>query len=274
MEIDANTSLYAVFGDPVSHSLSPIMHNEAFSHVGHNGIYLAFRIKEIGHAISAVRALDIQGISITLPHKVSVMAFLDELDETAEKVGAVNTIINQEGILKGYNSDGMGAIRALSEKTSIRGKEIIIIGAGGAARAIGFGIIAHGGNLTVTNRSRDRGELLAKDLGVGFCPFSEISKRKYQILINATPLGMFPGTDVMPIRRKDLGKEMVVMDIVYNPLKTRLLKEAEDIGCVTVDGVSMFIYQGAFQFELWTGKEAPVGVMKKVVLDALTGNRC
>ena len=101
MEIDANTSLYAVFGDPVSHSLSPIMHNEAFSHVGHNGIYLAFRIKEIGHAISAVRALDIQGISITLPHKVSVMAFLDELDETAEKVGAVNTIINQEGILKG-----------------------------------------------------------------------------------------------------------------------------------------------------------------------------
>jgi shikimate dehydrogenase len=274
MEINTNTSLYAVFGNPVCHSLSPIMHNKAFAYAAHNGIYLAFRVKEIGNAISAARVLDIQGISITLPYKVTVMAFLDKLDDTAERIGAVNTVINREGVLIGYNSDGMGAIRALSEKTPIRGKDIIVIGAGGAARAIGFGIIAHGGNLTVANRSKDKGELLAKDLGVGFCPFSEINKRKCQILINATPLGMFPHTDMMPIRRKDLEKEMVVMDIIYNPFKTRLLKEAEDIGCMTVDGVSMFVYQGAFQFELWTGKEAPLEVMKKVVLDALAGNQC
>ena len=267
--IDINTSLYALLGDPVSHSLSPVMHNSAFLHTGYNGVYLAFRVKEIGAAVSGIKALGVKGASVTIPHKVSVMEFLDDLDEKAERIGAVNTIINREGKLIGVNSDCLGAVKALSEKTTIKDKDVVILGAGGAARAIGFGIISEGGKITILNRSRDNGERLAKDLGAGFRPLSEIKKSACQILINATPVGMVPDTEAMPLRKQDLENEMVVMDIVYNPLKTRLLKEAENIGCTVVDGVSMFVYQGASQFELWTGKKAPVDIMRKAVLDVL-----
>ncbi len=144
-----------------------------------------------------------------------------------------------------------------------------IIGAGGAARAIGFGIRSERGNITIVNRSADKGERLADDLGSDFCSLSDIEKLKCDILINTTPLGMTPNTDSAPIQKKYLEKGMIVMDIVYNPLKTRLLKEAEEAGCVTIDGVSMFVCQGAFQFELWTGKKAPVEVMRKAVFNAL-----
>jgi shikimate dehydrogenase len=269
MALNADTVLFAVFGDPVSHSLSPVMHNQGLSDVGYNGVYLAFRVQDIGKAVSGIKALDIKGASITIPHKVSVIPFLDELDDTAEKIGAVNTIINRQGVLTGYNSDCLGAINAISEKTAIKDKDVVIIGAGGAARAIGFGIISEGGRLTVLNRTVEKGEALAKDLGAEFQHISNLNKTKCQILINTTPVGMIPDTDVMPVKSDDLDKSVVVMDVIYNPLKTRLLKEAEHIGCTTIDGVSMFVYQGAFQFELWTGKKAPVEVMKEAVLNAL-----
>lgn len=168
--IDADTSLFAVLGNPVSHSLSPVMHNRAFSDIGFNGVYLALRVQDIGVAVSGVRALDIKGASITIPHKVSVMEFLDQLDDTAQRIGAVNTIDNRQGILIGYNSDSIGAIKALTEKTTIKKKDVLIIGAGGAARAIGFGIISEGGRVTVSNRSTAKGETLAKDLGADFQP--------------------------------------------------------------------------------------------------------
>lgn len=269
MKLDSDTVLFAVLGDPVSHSLSPVMHNQAFYDVGYNGVYLAFRVKDIGAAVSGIKALDIKGASITISHKVSVMAFLDELDETAQKIEAVDTIKNQQGVLTGYNSDCLGAVRALSEKTTIKDKEVVIIGAGGAARAIGYGIIAEGGRVTVVNRTIEKGEKLAKDIGSEFQPLANLKKAKCQILINTTPVGMTPDTDAMPVQREDLDKSMVVMDVVYNPLKTRLLREAEDIGCIPVDGLAMFVYQGAFQFELWTAKKAPIDVMRKAVLNAL-----
>lgn len=269
MMIDSNTSLYAVVGDPVTHSLSPDMHNSAFSHTGYNGIYLALRVKDIAPAISGIKALNIKGASITIPHKVAVMEFLDQIDEKALKIGAVNTVIIRQDLLIGYNSDCTGAIKALSEKTGITGKDVAIIGAGGAARAIGFGIVSEGGNVTVLNRSIKHGEQLAKDLRSDYRPLAEFKKVRCQILINTTPVGMFPDIEAMPVQKKDIKKEMVVMDIVYNPLKTRLLKEAEDIGCITIDGVSMFVYQGAYQFQLWTGIKAPVDIMKKAVLQAL-----
>jgi len=267
--IDSGTSLFAVLGDPVSHSLSPVMHNRAFSDIGFNGVYLAFRVHDIGAAVNGIRALDIKGASITIPHKVSVMAFLDQLDDTAQKIGAVNTINNRQGILTGYNSDSIGAIKALSEKTTIDNKDVLIIGAGGAARAIGFGIVSEGGRVTISNRSTAKGENLAKDLGADFQPLSDLNKVECQILINTTPVGMTPNTDAMPVNRKDINSPMVVMDVVYNPLRTRLIKEADEIGCKTIDGASMFVYQGAFQFELWTGKKAPLSVMRKAVLDGL-----
>ena len=253
----------------MSHSLGPLMHNTAFSALGYNGAYLAFRVKDIGKAVVGIKALGIKGASITIPHKVSVMDFLDELDDTAKKIGAVNTIINRQGVLTGYNSDGLGAVKALLEKTTIKDKDVVILGAGGAARAIGFAIISEGGRVTVINRTPAKGEALAKDLGADFQPISKLTKTECHILINTTPVGMMPDIDAMPVRKQDLDKTMVVMDVVYNPLKTRLLRTAENIGCQTIDGVSMFVYQGAFQLELWTGMKAPVDVMKKAVLNAL-----
>ena len=269
MNINASTSLFCVIGDPISHSLSPVMHNSAFAHIGYNGVYLAFNVKEVSSAIAGIKGLGIKGVSVTIPHKLTVMEFLDEIDESAIKIGAVNTIVNRQEKLYGSNTDYLGAINALLEKTSIKDKNVIMIGAGGAARAIGYGILSEGGRLKIVNILEDEGKQLARDLDVEYYPLQDYKDYNCQILINATPIGMSPNIDEMPIKKEYLQKDMVVMDVVYNPLKTRLLKEAEDIGCITIGGVSMFVYQGVAQFELWTGKKAPVDVMRKTVLDAL-----
>ena len=267
--INSNTSLYAVLGDPISHSLSPVMHNSAFSYTDYNGVCFASKVEEIGSAITGIRALGINGAGITIPHKVTIMEFLDEIDDMAEKIGAVNTIINRQGKITGYNFDSSGAVKALKEKTGINNKAVAILGAGGAARAVGYGIISEGGRLTILNRTKEKGEKLAADLGSEFCPLKGFKKVKCDILINTTPVGMKPNVDDMPFKKEHLNKGMIVMDIVYNPLKTRLLKVAEDMGCTTIDGVSMFVFQGACQFELWTGKKAPVDLMRKTVLKGL-----
>jgi shikimate dehydrogenase len=272
-EINAKTSLYCVLGDPVSHSLSPLMHNTAFDHIGTHAVYLAFGVKDndLAAAIAGIRALGIRGASVTIPHKINVMKYLDEVDETAQKIGALNTIVNKNGHLYGYNSDCLGAMSALREKTPIKGEKVVMAGAGGAARAIGFGIIAEGGNLTILNQIKDEGEKLANDLGVNYHPLSDYRNHSCDIFINTTPLGMTPDMESMAVTPDYLNKDMVVMDIVYNPLKTRLLKEAEALGCTIVDGLSMFVYQGVSQFESWTGEKAPVELMRQVVYKALSG---
>lgn len=271
-DINAKTVLYGVLGDPVSHSLSPLMHNTAFEHIGLNAVYLAFGVKDkhLVGAVAGIRALGIKGASVTIPHKIHVMDYLDEIDETALKIGAVNTIVNKEGYLYGYNSDCLGAMSALKEKTVIQGKKVVMAGAGGAARAIGFGIIAEGGYLTILNQIKEEGERLAADLNANYHPLSEYRNHHGDIFINTTPLGMTPDTDSMAVTRDYLNKDMVVMDIVYNPLETRLLKEAKQAGCTTVDGLSMFVYQGVSQFESWTGEKAPVELMRSVVHQALS----
>ncbi len=269
MQIDAKTLLYGVIGDPIVHSLSPVMHNAAFAHTGINGAYLAFNVKDVTSAIAGIKGLGIKGMSVTIPHKISVMEYLDEIDEDAVKIGAVNTIINRDGKLFGFNSDCLGASSALLEKTDIKGKKVVMLGAGGAARAIGYGITSNGGDLTIFNILEDEGQALADDLNVDYFHLSEYNKIQCDILINATPIGMTPDIDNMPVPETVLNKDMVVMDVVYNPLKTKLLKEAEEIGCKTVDGVSMFVYQGVAQFESWTQTKAPVDIMRKTVLDAL-----
>ncbi len=267
--IDANTSLFGLIGNPVAHSLSPEMHNQAFAATDTNGVYLAFRVTDPAAAIKGIRALDFKGVSVTLPHKVAVMEYLDEIDETAAQIGAVNTIVNNRGRLIGYNTDCAGALDALKTRTSIKDKSVALIGAGGAARAIGFGLVAAGGRVTIFNRSRKPGEGLAEDLQAEFAPLSDWQPNRHEILINTTPVGMHPETDATPIPKKDLSEEMVVMDIVYNPIKTRLLKEAENKKCRTINGVAMFVFQGAHQFELWTGQKAPVDLMRQAVLRAL-----
>jgi shikimate dehydrogenase len=262
-------SIYVVLGDPVAHSLGPVMHNRAFSFVGHRGVYVALRVTDIGGAMTGIRHLGVRGASVTIPHKMAVMEHLDEIDAMAERIGAVNTVINRDGKLAGYNSDWLGAVTALRDKTGLKGKQVAILGAGGAARAVGFGIVSEGGNVTLFNRSNARGEALAREIGADFYPLDRFGEIGADILINTTPVGMVPRIDEMPVRAKDLDPEMVVMDIVYNPLRTRLLREAEMIGCTIVNGVHMFVCQGAFQFELWTGKKAPVAVMENAVLEAL-----
>jgi shikimate dehydrogenase len=268
--IDSNTSLFGLIGNPVAHSLSPLMQNQAFAALNYNAVFLAFKVIDPGSTIEGIKALNIRGVSVTLPHKIAVMKYLDEIDETAARIGAVNTIVNRKGILTGYNTDCEASMEALRTQTTIRGKSIALIGAGGAARAIGFGLVTAGGRVTILNRSRVAGEQLASDLKTEFLPLNEWEPNCYDILINATPIGMFPETDASPIPEKDLSKNMVVLDIVYNPIKTRLLREAEAKKCRTISGVSMFVFQGAYQFELWTGKRAPVDMMKKAVLQALT----
>jgi len=269
-KFNSQTSLYALFGNPVGHSLSPVMHNKAFGETGLNSVYLAFRVADIDAAMAAVRSVGIRGASVTIPHKVAVVNSLDEIDDQVRRIGAVNTVINRDGRLWGYNSDGQGAVRALLEKTAVRGADIAIIGAGGAARAIGFGIIDNGGRVTIINRSIQAGEGLARDLGAGFTPLADLKKLTADILINTTPVGMNPQVAELPLSPELLRSEMLVMDIVYNPVQTALLKHAQIKGCRTIDGVAMFVYQGAFQFKLWTEREAPVEIMRKAVYTALT----
>ena len=269
MEINAVTSAYCVIGDPIAHSLSPAIHNAAFKEVGYNGAYLAFNVKDVASAIAGIKGLGIKGASVTIPHKLAVMEFLDNIDDKALKIGAVNTIVNKNGALHGYNTDCLGATSALLEKTAIKEKQVVLAGAGGAARAIAFGILAEGGDLTIINILEDEGKALAQDLGVNYYPLEHFKNLDCDILINATPLGMTPNIHEMAVEAEHLNKNMTVMDIVYNPLRTRLLREAEAIGCNTVDGVSMFVYQGVAQFEMWTDLKAPTDLMRKVILESL-----
>ena len=270
--IDTDTSLFGVIGNPVAHSLSPVMHNRAFAATGCNAVYLAFCVSDPAAAIKGIKALNVKGLSVTLPYKVAVMEYLDDIDKTAAGIGAVNTIVDHDGKLIGYNTDCQGAINALQTRTPLNGKSVAIIGAGGAARAIGFGLAAVAGHLTILNRTHKSGEQLAADLKADFLPLDECRPNRYDILINTTPVGMHPHIDATPLAKQAYSKEMVVMDIVYNPLNTQFLKDAAATGCRTITGVDMFVFQGALQFELWTGRKAPVEVMREAVFQALQTN--
>lgn len=269
MIVNSKTQLYGVIGNPVGHSLSPVMHNAAFAHAGINGVYVAFHVTDLPGAITAIRTLNIRGCSVTIPHKVAVIDLLDEVDPQARQIGAVNTIVNDNGRLSGFNSDSPGALAALLEKTPVAHRHVAVIGAGGAARALAHGVVANGGRLTIVNRSEDKGRRLADEAESDFCPLSDFSGAGFDILVNTTSVGMFPKTDRIPVSHACLRPGMTVMDIVYNPLETKLLKAAKTAGCTIVDGVSMFVHQGAIQFNRWTGAKAPVQLMKRSVLDAL-----
>lgn len=263
--ITPKTAVFCVIGNPVAHSMSPVMHNRAFSHTGYDGVYLAFEVTDIRSAVSGMRALGIKGASVTIPHKRAVMDFLDDVADTARRIGAVNTIVHQSGKLLGMNTDCTGAVRAVSAHTALKGKNVMILGAGGAARAVGFGISAEGGEVRIANRSIDKGQALARELDCAFCPLAEVQQYPYDILINTTAVGMTPRADQSPVTPEALKPGLIVMDIVYTPLRTKLLAMAEEAGCIAIDGVKMFVHQGAAQFELWTGLTAPLNVMEETV---------
>ena len=271
--IDSRTQLFGVIGNPVGHSLSPTMHNAALQAMAYPGVYLAFQVADVHGALAGVRALNISGLSVTIPHKVAVMEGLDEIDDLARHIGAVNTVVNRSGYLMGFNTDCFGAVAALKEKTGLQGRQVALLGAGGAARAIGFGLLAEGARVTVYNRSVTRGRQLAQALQVGFMPLERFGSGAAEIVINTTAVGMLPNRDVMPVPPETLQAGMLVMDIVYNPLDTKLLKAARSQGCTAIDGVSMFVLQGARQLKLWTGQPAPVEIMRQAVLKALAATQ-
>ena len=267
--ITPRTRLYAVMGDPVAHSLSPLMHNAAFAQTGVDGVYVAFHVTDLAGAVAGIRALNISGCSVTIPHKVAIMDLIDEVEPAAREIGAVNTIVNDAGRLIGLNSDSPGAMAALLEKTPVTGRHTAVIGAGGAARAVAYGIKERGGRLTLVNRSPDKGRRLADALDGEFVRLDEFTGDGIDILVNTTSVGMTPAVDQMPVTHECLKPGMTVMDIVYNPIDTMLLQTARQKGCQVVDGVAMFVHQGAIQFERWTGQTAPVQLMRDTVLDAL-----
>jgi shikimate dehydrogenase len=266
--IDTRTELYGVIGNPVRHSLSPMIHNDVFKRLGRNAVYLAFEVKNLEEALRGIRGLGLMGVSVTIPFKTEVVPFLNKVEGLAKKIGAVNTIVNRGGKLIGYNTDCDGALGALEEKMNLRGKKVILLGAGGAARAIGFGLKGKGCQFIISNRSKKRGEVLSKELECDYLPISSLVRMKAgdfeaDVVINATSLGMVPRDRETPISRKLLKEGMVVMDIVYQPLQTRLLREAKEKGCLTINGLEMFIRQGVAQIEIWTGERLEIKQIRK-----------
>jgi shikimate dehydrogenase len=245
------------------------MHNAAFAATEVNAAYLPFPSPDIETAITGLRALGVQGASVTIPHKEKVMLFLDNIDSVAKKIGAVNTVIRKGETLSGFNTDWQGATRALEEKISLTGRKVVILGAGGSARAIGFGLQERGANFVLVSRTESRGRALADVLSCPWLSITESEKISGDILINATSVGMQPNVEKSPVPATILAPFKVVMDIVYAPLKTRLLDEAEDAGCEIINGLEMLLYQGVSQFEMWTGKSAPVDIMRNALFNAI-----
>ena len=261
--IDAHTQLYGVIGNPVRHSLSPVIHNGAFKRMGLNAAYLAFEVEHLKEAINGIRGLGIRGLSVTIPFKTQVIPFLDQVEDIARKIEAVNTIKNEGERLVGYNTDWRGALEALEEKVDLKGRKVLLLGAGGTARAIGFGLKEKGSQVIISNRSPDKANELAKKLGFVYQPWLSINEPKIDVVINATSVGMAPQNAESPLPKNLLKEGMVVMDIVYQPLKTKLLQEAEKQGCQTIDGLEMLARQGAGQLEIWTGRKPEIKQIKE-----------
>ncbi len=266
-----------IIGDPIEHSLSPAMHNAAYEFLGidHQFVYTAARVMSgnISDVVKAVRAMGVRGLTCTIPHKVEVMRFLDDIDPIATKIGAVNTVVNNNGLLKGYNTDWIGLVTSLEKHCILQGKKVALIGAGGAGRAMGYGVVAKGAHLTVFNRTREKSEGLAREIGGNVASQSYDSLETYipemDIILNATSLGMGEHKSESPIPSELISKHHIVFDAVYNPYETRLLQEAAQRGATVIHGTEMLLYQGTTQFELYTNQKAPVEVMKKTLFDAL-----
>jgi shikimate dehydrogenase len=267
--IDAQTRCLAIFGNPVGHSLSPQMHNRALEHLGLNLVYLAFEVEDAAAAANSIRELGLPGASVTVPHKEAIVAHLDEVDEISRAIGAVNTVVNREGRLLGYNTDWLGVIRALEQVVQLEGKRCLILGSGGAARAAVYGLLRAGGQVFLTNRSEARGRSLASEMNCGFVDWQGWEGLEVEVVLNATPVGMWPNRDQSVVPANWLRAGMVVMDMVYRPLRTKLLRDAEAAGCLAVNGLEMLLHQGVGQMEIWTGKSAPVGPMRRALVEAL-----
>jgi shikimate dehydrogenase len=262
--------------------MSPAMHNAAFKEMGLDFVYLPFQVKPeaLAEAVAGLRALNVRGFNVTIPHKVAILPLLDTLDPLAEKIGAVNTVVNTDGSLRGFNTDAEGFYRALKERgVKPEGKKVAVLGAGGASRAVSYILVDKGARVTVINRrehlvrARDIAENVGKSLGnpVAVAALDNLAEslRNIDILVNTTSVGMWPQSGETMVPAALLKGVPVVFDIVYNPVETRLLKEAAKAGAKIINGVDMLAWQGALAFEKWTGRPAPLDLMRRQILKAL-----
>ena len=267
----ADFKIYGVIGNPVSKSMGYLVHNRAFQEKGSPDIYVSFLVDNVEKFFNSFKDF-FSGLSVTMPAKEQIMPLLGRVDETAKKIGAVNTVVKEGAEWVGYNTDCSGAISALEVCTSLQGKNVLILGSGGTAKAIGYGVKEKGGNLTVTyNKNKERGESLARELGCELVQARDAGTRSIDVLINCSPVGMSPNINESPFLARDFKAGMVVFDSVYNPLETRLLREAKAAGCTVIPGYELFINQAAGQFELWTGQTAPIDTLREVLLKRLAG---
>jgi len=275
MNIYGKTKICSLIGDPVEHTMSPAMHNAAYKKLGLDYVYVPFHVKpdELAKAVAGLRALNVRGFNVTIPYKVSVIPLLDGLDPLAEKIGAVNTVVNTEGELLGCNTDAEGFLQALLENgIKPQGKRVVVLGAGGASRAITYILAKNGARVTIVNRQQeldwaeDISQLIQKDLGqeVKVYELGQLAGviENTDLLVNATSVGMSPASQDSPVPALLLRKVPAVFDIVYNPIETRLLREAKAAGARTIGGVDMLAWQGALAFEKWTGQKAPLDLMR------------
>ena len=282
MVVSGKTNVCGVIGDPIEHTLSPIMHNAAFETLKLDYVFLAFKVEvsKVGDAMDGMRALGIHGLNVTMPHKTSVIKYLDELDPTAKTIASVNTILNKDGKLFGFNTDGVGALNALEQNgVAVKGKKILLLGAGGAAKAIAYTLSQEANELVILNRTpepvKELADLLKQKFSKKISADALTPKTvkaniaQIDVIINATSVGMKPNASQTPVAPEWLRPDLAVMDIVYNPLETKLAKDAKVAGAKVVSGVEMLIYQGAASFEIWTACNAPVEVMRKAVLNHL-----
>jgi shikimate dehydrogenase len=276
MSINGTTQLYGIIGHPVGHSLSPIMHNAALQAMGINGVYVPMEVVDLKTAISGLRALGFAGLSVTVPHKEQVMDCIDEIDPVAQRIGAVNTLLfwhkpgGTEVTVRGFNTDWLGSNLALAEKMNLAESKVLVIGAGGAAKAVCFGLVESGAEVIITNRTAEKGRELADWLGCAFVSSDQLAAVHADGLVNTTSVGMEPHADGIAIAPELLHHFSVVMDIVYAPLQTRLLQEATKAGCQTIDGLSMLQYQAAVQLKIWTGEQVPQDVLRQALVDELS----
>lgn len=266
---------YGVIGFPIGHSMSPLMHNDAFARGGIDAEYKAIQIEpaELEAKVNELKENGLAGFNVTVPHKVAIMEYLDEVDEVAKAIGAVNTVVLCNGKYKGYNTDGLGFIKGIEEQYgSLQEKKILLIGAGGACRAI-FYTLAYAGieSIDIANRTIEKAEQLKEactyPIHSEVFSLEEAEQRigKYDMIVNTTTIGMSPHINDKPLSLKGIKKNSIVADIIYNPLKTLFLKEAEQHGARIQNGLAMFGYQGAIAFELWTGKKLDVKRMIQIV---------
>ncbi|HET6200833.1 MAG TPA: shikimate dehydrogenase, partial [Candidatus Acidoferrales bacterium] len=268
-KLDRQTRVYGVIGDPVGHSLSPVLHNKGFAARRVNAVYLPFLVRELDDFVAAIEPLGLQGFSITLPHKQDILRHLDDCDPLAAEIGAVNTVVVRgRGKLFGYNTDYVGVLRALERRMPIAGSRVLIVGAGGAARAVAFALARGGAAVAICARRIERARKLALAVHGEAIPRTALRREFFDAIVNATPVGMHPHTNDSPLEARELNCRLV-FDTIYRPRETKLLQLAARRGIETVSGVEMFLAQGIAQWEIWMGERAPEAAMRRAVVAAL-----